>query len=53
METLLTEQTTVADKIVVPSRCPLLSQPAGGQYLPAVRSLSGDDAHAIQPDSGE
>jgi len=42
METLLTDQTTPSVKIITPSWNLLASQPAGGQNVSAVRSLSGD-----------
>jgi len=42
METLLPRQTTVFDKIVALSCTLLFSRPAGGRYLQAVRSRSGD-----------
>ena len=46
METLLPEQTTGVDKIVLPSPTLLLPQLAGGGYLPAVRSLSGESSRS-------
>jgi hypothetical protein len=42
METLLAEQTTADDKMIVPSRCLLPSEVAGGRSRVVVRSLSGD-----------
>jgi len=42
METLLSTQTTVFDKIVSPYCGLLFSQLAGGGYLQAVRSRYGD-----------
>ena len=49
METLLSTQTTVGDKIITPSRSLLLPQLAGGEYLPAVRSLSGESSRSEGP----
>jgi len=46
METLLPEQTTAGDKIIPPSRNLLFSQPTGGPYRDAVRSLSGDSCRS-------
>jgi hypothetical protein len=42
METLLAEQSTADDKMIVPSLCLLLSRSVGGRSRVAVRSLSGN-----------
>ena len=52
METLLSEQTTGVDKIVLPSPTLLLPQLAGGGYLPAVRSLSGESGRSGRASAG-
>jgi len=49
MEALLSTQTTVFDKIVLPSWSLLLPQLTGGGYLPAVRSLSGESSRSEGP----
>jgi hypothetical protein len=52
METLLPTQTTVYDKIVMPSWCLLPTQPIGGPHLDAVRSLSGQSSGSRSTSTG-